>query len=468
MQYMWEPGMVSLAGGLPHPSLFPFAGVEVDVYSPEADLSTNVSSDVIHVTVPKYDSEGQVNLATSLQYSPSTGLKWLLDYAREFVNRVFKPQYKDFDVLLHMGNTDGWTKVVNLLCEYGDYIIVAEYTFSTAQAVWIPMGCKGVPIKMDASGMRADVLEETLRDWDITHPNVKRPHVLYTVPTGHNPTGTVISAQRKQEIYDVCVKYDLIIVEDDPYYFLQFKDYVPGDVDTKEEEPYDEAAFLASLEKTFLSFDTQGRVIRMDSFSKTLAPGNRVGWFTANPLFCERLLRATEVTVQTPSGWSQAIIAQMLKSWSLSGYLRWLSRLRLEYQVRRTWMCDAIAHSFDVKKGSPDEGLFRTRSIGMFLWVKVYLDANPTFQNVKGSSLDPEAEYEKILWRKLVNAKVLLMAGSFFTPWQGKEKATTTTSGREHSKIFFRLSYSTPTQEDMELGIQRLAEVFRAEWSVPN
>lgn len=68
MQYMDNPGMISLAGGLPHPSLFPYAGLEVDVYSPEADLKSLVSSDFVRLSVPKYGDENQVDLSRSLQY----------------------------------------------------------------------------------------------------------------------------------------------------------------------------------------------------------------------------------------------------------------------------------------------------------------------------------------------------------------------------------------------------------------
>ncbi|KAF8915481.1 pyridoxal phosphate-dependent transferase [Mucidula mucida] len=377
MKYMFLDGMVSLAGGLPHPSLFPFASC-----------------------------------------------------------------LQKFDVLMHSGNTDAWTKGLTSISEAGEYIIIERHTYPSAQACGFPWGVKASPI--DGDGMCADALENTLRDWDTTHP-------------------------------------DLIIVEDDPYYFLQFEAYVSGQTHGNA-RPYNEEAFLDSLEKTFLHFDTEGRVIRLDSFSKTLAPGNRLGWFTANPLFAERLLRATEVTTQTPSGWSQVIITQLLQSWGpgISGYLVWLSRLRSQYEMRRTWMCEAIGRAFDVEEGKNGEGMVayskgtRTRIFsfippraGMFLWCKLYLEGNGDYEAMKeGMHDDPEAEYEKKLWLELADEKVLLTPGSYYTPWEGQGLRSTSAAGGQSYEIFFRLAYSMTTREDMEVGIQRMAKVYARAWGL--
>ncbi|KAG7446629.1 PLP-dependent transferase [Guyanagaster necrorhizus] len=486
MSYMAIDGMVSLAGGLPHPSLFPFVDLEANVYSSNVDLHSITSRELIHLTIRKDDrNDGQVlDLSTSLQYSSCTGLPWLLNYTRELTRTVFRPAYKNFEVLLNEGSTAAWNKVVNLLCEMGDFIFVEKQTYPSAQALWIPMGCHGVPIEMDAEGMRSDALENALCTWDSDHPGVKRSHVLYTVPTGHNPTGCTMSARRKQEIYALCVKYDIIIVEDDPYYFLQFDEY---NIKAEKQNShafapsYDESTFLSSLEHTFLSFDTEGRVIRLDTFSKTLAPGNRVGWFTCNPVFSERLLRATEVVSQAPSGWSQAILSELLRSWGISGYLKWLSGLKREYAVRRNWICDIIGETFDVKTGTSDEGLvvygkgtkvrlfsFVPPRAGMFLWCKLYLEENKEFLALKAQAgdVDPEAAFEKKLWRELAHEKVLLTPGSYYTPWQGKEKSSIASSGREHGVIFFRMAFSMTTANDMTLGIQRMARVLCRSWGL--
>lgn len=118
---------------------------------------------------------------------------------------------------------------------------------------------------------------------------------------GHNPTSGVLSVQRRKEIYAICQKYDIIIVEDDPYWYLQFPSAAPREARSRglstprQTSAYKPAKssgfdFLDSLTPSYLSVDTDGRVIRLDTFSKTIAPGCRLGWITAQPAFLERLV----------------------------------------------------------------------------------------------------------------------------------------------------------------------------------
>ena len=97
-----------------------------------------------------------------------------------------------------------------MLCEEGDYILCECYTYPSAQALWIPLGNLAVPIAMDSQGIRDVELEEILRTWDATHPRVRRPHLLYLVGVGSNPCGVTMGADRKQNIYELCVKYGRI------------------------------------------------------------------------------------------------------------------------------------------------------------------------------------------------------------------------------------------------------------------
>lgn len=119
---------------------------------------------------------------------------------------------------------------------------------------------------------------------------------------GHNPTSGVLSVKRRKEIYKLAVKYDIIIIEDDPYWYLQFPSAVAEEAKsrglaTPQETEVDKPAkssgydFIDSLVPSYLSVDTEGRVIRLDTFSKTVAPGCRLGWITAQPAFIERFQR---------------------------------------------------------------------------------------------------------------------------------------------------------------------------------
>ena len=119
---------------------------------------------------------------------------------------------------------------------------------------------------------------------------------------GHNPTGSVLTVKRRKEIYALCCKYDIIIVEDDPYWYLQFPSAAelearsrglasPRSVEKFKPTKSSGYDFLDSLTPSFLSMDTEGRVARLDTFSKTVAPGCRLGWVTAQPAVIERLGR---------------------------------------------------------------------------------------------------------------------------------------------------------------------------------
>ena len=119
---------------------------------------------------------------------------------------------------------------------------------------------------------------------------------------GQNPTSSLLSVERREELYAICCKYDVIIVEDDPYWNLQYPSAtadearsrgLPAPKPTKTYTPAKSSGyeFLDSLVPSYLSMDKEGRVIRLDSFSKTVAPGCRLGWITAQPAFIERLER---------------------------------------------------------------------------------------------------------------------------------------------------------------------------------
>lgn len=217
---------------------------------------------------------------------------------------------------------------------------------------------------------------------------------------------------------------DIIIVEDDPYFFLQFPP--PNPSGESGPEVVDNKSFLDSLSPSFLRYDYQGRVIRLESFSKTLAPGLRLGFFVTNPIFSERLLRALEVDTQDPSGLSQAVVLSLLQSWGHEGFVRWMQNIRSEYQRRRDWMVAAFSDHFELVPAAKcsdlpgEQGLVallksadETKkpvpifslvppTAGMFVWAKFYLTSNPNFTKTlnQGNALDPEQTFANQLWRE--------------------------------------------------------------------
>ena len=199
---------------------------------------------------------------------------------------------------------------------------------------------------------------------------------------GQNPTSGVLSLERRGQIYALCQKYDIIIIEDDPYWYLQYPSSgntftPPPTHPSLPSTPWKRSGypFLDSMVPSYLSIDVDGRVLRLDTFSKTVAPGCRLGWITAQPLFIERLLRITEASTQQPSGFVQSMIAELVvgppskdakdgqesdppahggakdgSGWGIEGWVRWLEGLRGNYERRMSDMCDVLEPGRDMVK----------------------------------------------------------------------------------------------------------------------
>ncbi|CAG9952687.1 unnamed protein product [Clonostachys rosea f. rosea IK726] len=486
IKFMGYDGMISLAGGLPHPSLFPLDRAKFDCLPPSASLGDQSrETDLVSLNLGRGLSPGDLDLTQFLQYGTGAGNQQLIQLAQDLTEQVHAPPCH-YECLLHPGNTNAWSKVVGLLCEDNDFVIVEEFTYPSAQALWIPLGIKAAPVSADAEGILATNLREMLENWDEKLRGSRRPRVLYLVSVGSNPTGITISAKRRREIYQVCVEFDLVIVEDDPYYFLQYPGYSPQ----AEEQPYQPKStedFLKSLTPSFLSMDTQGRVIRLESFSKTIFPGLRLGYFIANPLFTERLLRATEVETQDPAGLSQAFTLALFNQWGVNGYLLWLQSLQYQYKTRRDWLVSAIYGQFTVVSAakSPlptaqghvaclqDKENGKLRPVfsfvdpeaGMFVWSKFYFGGVARFVELEAQSIeDPEQAFAQELWEAMVAELVLLTPGSYYHAWQGPDKASTKARGADPRSAFFRLSFATPTKEQIEEGVKRMRKVIGRFW----
>ena len=159
--------------------------------------------------------------------------------------------------------------------------------------------------------------------------------------SGQNPTGATQGTERRKAIYAVAQKHDLIIIEDEPYYFLQMDPYLGPDAPPVA-PPASQEEFLGALVPSFVRLDVDGRVVRLDSFSKVLAPGSRIGWAVLSEQLAERMVRHNEVSVQNPGGFSQIILFKLLEEeWGHAGYIDWLMHMRKEYTNRRNAILDA-------------------------------------------------------------------------------------------------------------------------------
>ena len=274
---------------------------------------------------------------------------------------VHNPPYRDWQCCATVGSTSALDMAYRMFTTRNEFILSEEYTFATAVETAAPLGVRVIGVAMDAQGMLATSLNDILSNWDEAARGAKKPWLLYTVPTGGNPTGATQSEQRRHEIYRVAQKHDLYILEDEPYYFLQMQPYTgPNAPDVP--PPASHADFLKSIVPSLLSMDVDGRVMRMDSFSKVIAPGARVGWITASEQIVERFVRHQEVSTQSVSGFSQMALYKLLdETWGHAGYLDWLINLRLEYTKRRDVICHACEEFLPSQVASwnpPAAGMF--------------------------------------------------------------------------------------------------------------
>ena len=306
-------------------------------------------------------------LQAGMQYTAGAGLP----DAQRVVTALTQFYHAPADHLctLTLGNSDGITKCFRLLGEPGDTFLADEFTFSSVTNVPLAQGIKWVGVKMDDGGMIPAELERVLATWDPARG--RRPHVIYLVPCGQNPTGSTLSLARRQAIYALAQRFDLIIIEDDLYYFLQYA--APSHATTPAETPF---------ARSFLSLDTDGRVVRVDSFSKIMAPGMRLGWITSSAAFHDALVSYTDSSTMHPHGFGQMLLAEMLSphGWQLAGFDRWVRSLRAEYHRRRAHFLGLFAREVApaglASAGCPEAG--------MFVWIRVHVERHLRFRSQGG------------------------------------------------------------------------------------
>lgn len=248
-------------------------------------------------------------------------------------------------------------------------------------------------------------MEHLLKNWNSISPGKAFPKVLYTIPTGANPSGVTIPNERRKKIYELCCMYDLLIIEDDPYYFLQ----VEGETKLQ----------------SFFSMDKDLRVMRMDSFSKIISSGLRVGVVTAPTPLLNRLQLHMQAETLHTSSLSQAILLSLLKQWKFDGFKKHVKTIQDFYRGRRDALVAAAERQL---KGLAEWNIPKA---GMFLWFK----------------LNDFEDTTSLIHTKAKEQKVLFVPGSAFSP--------------RGVSSYIRASYSTASTEQMEEAMKRLASLIR-------
>ncbi|KAI9597713.1 pyridoxal phosphate-dependent transferase [Syncephalis fuscata] len=425
LKYMAIPGLISLGAGLPHPATFPFAQVSIDMKNhtvinepiPSTSLTVASSSSLTDLS-----SNALPTLNTALQYGAGRGLVSLRSFFTEETRRLHLPRYADWDVVATAGNTDAFSKVASLFLNAGDGILVEKWCYPAIMETVKHMNVTAWPVDMDDDGMRPDSLRQAVASWTGDRPL----NTVYVIPTGQNPTSTCMSLERRQAIYAVAQELNLIIIEDDPYYHLQFN-----------ESP--DAPLLPSL----LSMDTDGRVIRLESFSKILAPGMRLGWLVAPQAITHLIQYHNEISIQQPSGWSQAIAAHLLlDTWGQSGWQRHLAAIRENYRQK----CDYVQQICERELTGLCE--WKKPKAGMFFWFRLNLPES--FRKTPG--------HMEQVFERCIEHGVLLVPG-----WQfivTKDSKNLTNTEKADQAPYLRAGFSYETSEKVEEAIIRLGKVL--------
>jgi 2-aminoadipate transaminase len=384
LKFTQQPDVISFAGGLPAPELFP----------------REEAQEAACRVISEYGEK-------ALQYGPTEGHMPLRRWISERMVR-YGIQADADNVFVTTGSQQALDLIGKLLINPGDQVLVEEPTYMGALQAWNAYQAEYAPVPIDNDGLRTELLEGALR---------VGPKFMYVLPNFQNPGGTTLSLDRRLELVRLANKYGIPIVEDDPYGALRFEgEHLPPLVAL-------DADFQASAGLNGHGF-MEGNVIYLGTFSKTLAPGLRLGWVVAPVEVIDRLVMAKQGTDLQTSTFDQMLAWEMLKTGFLDEHIR---TIRKVYGERRDVMIAALEKYF------PDGCSWTKPEGGLFLWARIpeWLDTEPLLQEA-------------------VQAKVAFVPGFAFytTPDRGRNT--------------MRLNFSNAQPEQIEEGIRRLGLLLQA------
>lgn len=339
IQFVERPGIIDLGWGHPDPALVPVdelraaAARAFDRYGPDA-----------------------------LAYGAAAGPGPLIEAIRERLLRTDLRAPASDEVLISGGTSPALDQVATLLTEPGDVVLVEMPTYHLAIRIFRDHPLRLVPVASDAGGLRTDALTVALRD---VRRAGDRPRLLYTVPTHHNPTGRSMPAGRRAELVALAEREGIVIVEDDAYRELSYDGPPPPSLWSLSEAP--------------------GTVVRLGTFAKSIAPGMRVGFVTAD---AATISRFAEGGMLDSGGGANHLAGLVVAEYMRSGdYARVVDRLRDAFRERRDQMLRALAAEM------PPGTTWTEPEGGYFIWVELPpgLDAQALLRRAEtnGTSLLP-------------------------------------------------------------------------------
>jgi len=362
-----RPDVLSFAGGLPAPELFPAREL---AQAFEAVLKRNPGA--------------------ALQYGVTEGFLPL----REWVADSLRARGIDGtaeNVMVVSGSQQGIDLVARVLLDPGDTVLVENPSYLAALQAFRAHEAELVALPGDADGMRTDRLEEAVRQ--------HRPALIYVVPDFQNPRGTTLAAHRRRELAEVAERHGVAILEDDPYGALRFRGSFSPPI----------AALAGDL--TF----------HLGTFSKTLAPGLRLGWIHGPAPLMRTLTVAKQACDLHTATISQHAVVELLKTFDYEAHL---GRIRAEYRTR----CQAMLRALE--RTMPPGTRWSVPDGGLFLWLEL-----------------PPGLHDEAVFHEAIEHSVAVVPGNGFfvgPPQHG----------------FLRLNYSNQSVANIELGMARLGRTL--------
>ena len=368
-----DPSVISLAAGNPAPEAFPTQAI------------SEITKEILEQTP-----------IDALQYSLTEGYQPLRNTMKDFTFNKYGVG-KEFDELIIVsGAQQGIELTSKVLCNEGDTIICENPSFIGSLNSFRSYNTHLVGVEMDDDGIRIEELEEALQ----SNPNTK---FIYVIPNFQNPTGKTMSYDKRKSVYELAKKYQVMILEDNPYGDLRF-----------------EGEDLPSIK----SMDTEGIVIYVGSFSKVLAPGMRVGYLIAHQDIVGKITVAKQSSDVHSNILAQMICHQFVTNYDIEGHLE---KLKAIYKRKCTLMLDEMDKHFSV-------GVTYTRPQGgLFIWC----------------TLPNNVDMLEFCKRAVSEYKVAVVPGTAFTVQEGVKTQS------------FRINFSTPPDEQIVKGIEILGKITK-------
>ncbi|EKM78973.1 hypothetical protein AGABI1DRAFT_75553 [Agaricus bisporus var. burnettii JB137-S8] len=395
------PGIISLLAGKPNPTMFPLTSLSFSARAPHSSDPADEQS----------YSLTQEEIALGLQYSDTAGIKPLRDWLyglQEFSHG--RTREEGYSVMVGNGSQDLIYKAVVNLVNDGDSVLIESPVYAGVMPIFQSLHCNLVEIETDANGIDSSSLRSKLENWPAGQA---RPKILYTVPYGCNPTGMTATLERRKEVLQLAYEFDLIILEDDPYFYLYYgiAPRVPS---------------YFSLEKTDLP--ETGRVLRFDSFSKVLSAGIRLGSVSGPDVILGCIERHTATSNLQVSSLTQVIAYRLLDSWGYQGFKIHTDRVAQFYKEKRDVFQAAM------KKYLDGYAEWVAPEAGMFFWFKLILS-----KELDGG----EGDSDVVIRTKAFDKGVLALPGSVFMPNGSKTP-------------YVRASFSLNPEEEVFEALRRL------------